>query len=280
MTPDDEPSEGSRFSYRQVCEQAHREALDDSLKLVGFAEQPSPEIFLAADRLAHEQVEEYVRRRLSPTEFARFQKHDRNVKGITSALLGTPLKQMQYYAEQLDICDADAPEFRAKVGRFLVAEEGLFWHQVEEMTLYAIADLLRKRCRRLGLGDPQGVVNQENRQDQNSTKKQRSHRSDAGPVLKAEAKRDFVLRFLDKPGVWGGTLKDLSAMLMKEKKLKVSASTLSRYLKGSRHDRTGKPHRAAKGNGQREAVTEDQGPADLHDYEAWTMPDDPNEPIS
>lgn len=108
----------------------------------------------------------------------------------------------------------------------------------------------------------------------------RRHQSDSGGKLKADVKRTIVLEFLEKCGGWDGTLIGLSAELKRKKTLSISASTLSRYLRGTKYDRKGKPRRAPKGKAQREAVSDDLGPADLSDHDAWTIPDDPTESIS
>lgn len=107
-----------------------------------------------------------------------------------------------------------------------------------------------------------------------------TQRPDAGGKLKSEAKQDIVRQYLDECGGWDGPLKELSKALKEKTGLKVSPSTLSRYLKGTKYDRHGKPRRAAKGKGQREAVAEDEGPADLSHVQTWTMPDDAEDSIS
>lgn len=98
--------------------------------------------------------------------------------------------------------------------------------------------------------------------------------------LNAEARKDLLMAFLHERGGWDGTLKQLRKALDRAKNLNLSESTLSRYLKGSRHKRPGNPHRAARSSGRRtnesEAVTYGE-PASMPDVGAFTMPDDPED---
>lgn len=99
-------------------------------------------------------------------------------------------------------------------------------------------------------------------------------RRDNGNKLKSDSKRAIVFDFLEKSGGWDGTLSELSAKLREHRNVTVSAPQLSRYLKGTRFDRHGKPHRSSKAHGDTEAVAEPSG------YDAYTMPDDPDESVS
>lgn len=113
-----------------------------------------------------------------------------------------------------------------------------------------------------------------------SKRKTRKHKADAGNRLKADAKRDVVLQWLNDRGRFDGSYQQMSEALKKERNLEVSASTLSRYLKGTKYHRMhGNPSQAARKHGkvgeEREAVSREGDPADLSDTDAWTMPDDP-----
>ena len=106
----------------------------------------------------------------------------------------------------------------------------------------------------------------------------RKHKTDSGNRLKRDAKRDLVMQFLRDKGGWDGTLEDMEEALKKEKGLTVSPSTLSRYLKGTKYQRRGRPHRSSKIPGkrsaEREAVADGQGPDALSTNDTWTMPED------
>lgn len=105
----------------------------------------------------------------------------------------------------------------------------------------------------------------------------RSHKRDSGNRLKRDAKRELVLSFLRDRGESDGTLAELCEELKKKRGLKVSTSTMCRYLKGTDYERRGNPHRAARAPGKRSYETEAVaagGADDLSDIDAYTMPDD------
>lgn len=114
--------------------------------------------------------------------------------------------------------------------------------------------------------------------------KPRRQRKDSGTRLKGKARRELVLNHLNDIGVWDDTLKELRQHLRETLGVDVSESTLSRYMKNTRHDRKGRPRGAVRRSGkqsgiqgtEREAVA-DEGAADLSGTGAYTMPDDPDD---
>lgn len=112
------------------------------------------------------------------------------------------------------------------------------------------------------------------------------HGKDTGNRLKSNAKKELVLQKCN-DWKWDGTSKQLSDRLKKECNLKVSATTLWRYLKDTKYDpkrrraaRTIIPNSHAIAEGLRIQRSGDDGPADLSGASAWTMPDDDENSIS
>lgn len=112
----------------------------------------------------------------------------------------------------------------------------------------------------------------------NHKKPRRKHNSDSGSKLKRDVKMEILKQFLEECRGWDGTLKELKVALLKKTNLKLSVSTLSRYLKGTKYKRKGNPHRSSKALGnssiEREAVANNKGAAERSNFEAWTMPKD------
>jgi len=107
-------------------------------------------------------------------------------------------------------------------------------------------------------------------------KPRRPHKRDSGRRINKAARRDLVLNFIRDRGGWDGTLAELREALFRERRLKVSESTLSRYLTGTRYQTRGNPHHAARAPGRQSNETEPvaAGEADdLSHLEAYTMPD-------
>lgn len=102
----------------------------------------------------------------------------------------------------------------------------------------------------------------------------RTQRQEKANLLR-EAKLKLVEKYLDdEPTLRDLDYRGLSAVL-KQKGLLVNPSFLSRNLRNTKYDRgraSGNPHRAAPGNGEREAVAVDDA-ADLSELDAWTTPD-------
>ncbi|MEX2216179.1 MAG: hypothetical protein WD768_18860 [Phycisphaeraceae bacterium] len=112
----------------------------------------------------------------------------------------------------------------------------------------------------------------------------KKQRADSGSRLKADAQRDLVIGWLQSRGGFDGTYEEMSKALEKDTGLKRSATSLHRDLKGTKYQlRRGNPHQAAKRAGkvgrEREAVA-DSGTADMPEVDAWTMPDDEENPVS
>jgi len=110
----------------------------------------------------------------------------------------------------------------------------------------------------------------------------RKHRSDSRNRLTAKFRREFVRNYC-KEHRWNGTLRELKKALKKEGPgFDVSITTLCRYLKDEPRV-MGQPRRAAeaarkeKGHSEEREAAVDEGPADLSDMDAWTMPDDPDD---
>ncbi len=140
-------------------------------------------------------------------------------------------------------------------------------------------------CNRLRRAVPVETANAET--DGQGPRKTKKHKANAGNRLKADAKREFVLQWLKEERGFDGTYAEMSAALERATGLKVSVSTLCRYLSRTQFQRrTGNPHEAAKKAGksgtEREAVSREEGPDDMSNEAAWTMPDaeDENESIS
>ena len=106
-------------------------------------------------------------------------------------------------------------------------------------------------------------------------RKHRKHKADAGNKLKKESKKEIVLRYLQQnPHDITLPLGELAEKIDRDTGLKLSKSTLSRYLKELNcQPRRGNPHRAAKGKGEREPIA-DEGAADMPDIDAYTAGED------
>jgi hypothetical protein len=123
-----------------------------------------------------------------------------------------------------------------------------------------------------GVGGGQGGAGASTSSARSSARTQRQEKAN----LLREAKLKLVVKYLeDEPPLHDLTYEKLSAAL-KTKGVSVNPAFLSRNLRNTKYDRgrvRGNPHRAAAGKGEREGVAVD-GPADLSEVEAWTMPDD------
>lgn len=104
-----------------------------------------------------------------------------------------------------------------------------------------------------------------------AAKATRKDRTGDGPRVDRAAKREFVIAYIrdECGGQWDGSLEGLRESLLKNKRFSLSVPTLSRYRVVKK--RFGNPHRAAAGKTEFEAVSTDEGAADLSDLDTYHM---------